>query len=110
MGSDIGCEKEFTDGEILRNENGRILALFSGPLGILDPNIVEVMAIKVALGMFVRSIWQRQLGLVIESDSMIAVRWCSEKDSRPWKLWGVFRRYRQIIGRYWKCYSSTHLS
>ena len=21
---------------------------------------------------------------------MIAVRWCSDKDSRPWKLWGVF--------------------
>ena len=42
-------------GGILRNERGRILALFS-PLGILDPNIAKVMAIKVALGIFVRSI------------------------------------------------------
>ena len=77
-------------GGILRNERERILALFSGPLGILDSNIVEVMAIKVALGMFVRSIWKGKFGLVIESNSMIAIRWCSDKDNRPWKLWGVF--------------------
>ena len=43
-------------GGILHNERGRILALFSSSLGILDPNIAEVMAIKMALGMFVRSI------------------------------------------------------
>ena len=77
-------------GGILRNERERILALFSGPLGILDSNIVEVMAIKVALGMFVRSIWKGKFGLIIESDSKIAVRWCSGKDCRPWKLWEIF--------------------
>ena len=77
-------------GGILRNERGRILALFSGPLGILESNIAEVMAIKVVLGMFVRSIWKGKFGLVIESDSMTAVRWCTDKESRPWKLWEVF--------------------
>ena len=59
------------------------MVLFSGPLGILDPNIAEVMAIKVALGMFVRSIWKGKFRLVIESDSMIAVIWCFDKDNRP---------------------------
>ena len=66
------------------------MALFFGPLGIFDSNIAEVMAIKVALGMFVRSIWKGKFGLIIESDSKIAVRWCSGKDCRPWKLWEVF--------------------
>ena len=73
------------------------MVLFSGPLGILDPNIAEVMAIKVVLGMFVRSMWKGKFGLVIELDSMIAVRWCSDKDSMPWKLWGVFDVINKLL-------------
>ncbi|XWS44905.1 hypothetical protein CRYUN_Cryun15aG0090000 [Craigia yunnanensis] len=45
-------------GGLLHNEMGSILALFYGPLGIMDSNVAEVMAIKVALGIFVRSVWK----------------------------------------------------
>ena len=46
--------------------------------------------VALILGMFVRFIWKGKFGLVIKSDSMIVVRWCSDKDSKPWKLWEVF--------------------
>ncbi|XP_022769485.1 uncharacterized protein LOC111312959 [Durio zibethinus] len=36
-------------GGVPRNEEGQVVALFSGPLGIQDSNIAELMAIKMAL-------------------------------------------------------------
>ncbi|KAK9002635.1 hypothetical protein V6N11_025304 [Hibiscus sabdariffa] len=39
-------------GGILRNEFGSILALFSGPLQFLDPNLTELFALDTALEVF----------------------------------------------------------
>ncbi|XWS63854.1 hypothetical protein CRYUN_Cryun06bG0137300 [Craigia yunnanensis] len=54
-GSAIGKPGPIGCGGILQNERGTILALFFGPLGIMDSNVAEVMAIKETVEMFVRS-------------------------------------------------------
>ncbi|KAK8615371.1 hypothetical protein V6N13_069144 [Hibiscus sabdariffa] len=44
-------------GGILRNEFGSILALFSGPLQFLDPNLTELFALDTALEVFPKTGW-----------------------------------------------------
>ncbi|XVF25458.1 hypothetical protein REPUB_Repub13aG0213900 [Reevesia pubescens] len=35
--------------------------------------------------------------LVIESDSMVAVSWCKDADSRPWRLWNEFMSIDSLL-------------
>ncbi|XWS36014.1 hypothetical protein CRYUN_Cryun20dG0045700 [Craigia yunnanensis] len=63
-GSAVGKPGPAGYGGILRNKMGSILALFPGPLGIMDSNVAEVMAIKVALEMFDRCVWKEDIGNV----------------------------------------------
>ncbi|KAK5819040.1 hypothetical protein PVK06_023996 [Gossypium arboreum] len=73
---------------VLRNDLGDVLAMFSDPIGSATPIVAELIAIKMALSLFIQSSRLRGKGLIIESDSAFAVSWCKKKDDRPWKLWG----------------------
>ncbi|KAA3472272.1 leucine-rich repeat receptor-like serine/threonine-protein kinase BAM3 [Gossypium australe] len=80
----MGC------GGILRDNDGHLRGIFFGLLGHLDSHIAEVIAIRTAFKLYVESQWFGKFGLVIESDSMVAVAWIRNKVSKPWKLLKLF--------------------
>ncbi|KAL4347296.1 hypothetical protein GQ457_17G024020 [Hibiscus cannabinus] len=82
-GSTRGKPGPASCGGVLRDDHGQILALFSGPLGVLESNDAEIRAICHALLL---------LRVFIESDSLVAVSWVLEYERRPWTLWSWFRQ------------------
>ncbi|MBA0640125.1 hypothetical protein Goklo_023093 [Gossypium klotzschianum] len=60
---------------VLRNYLGVVLAMFSDPIGSAMPIVAELIAIKMALSLFIQSSRLRGKGLIIESDSAFAVSW-----------------------------------
>ncbi|XVF17216.1 hypothetical protein REPUB_Repub10bG0100300 [Reevesia pubescens] len=62
-------------GGVLKTSDGSIVALFLGLIGYSDSNMVELMAIKLALEVFVKTKQFRKDQLIIESDSFIATKW-----------------------------------
>ncbi|KAL4368431.1 hypothetical protein GQ457_05G036100 [Hibiscus cannabinus] len=78
-------------GGVLRDGDGHIIALFSGPLGILDSNVAEIRAIAAALDILVEGKWEGLSSFVIESDSAVALSWILHKERRPWRLDRWFR-------------------
>ncbi|KAK8701626.1 hypothetical protein V6N13_020010 [Hibiscus sabdariffa] len=74
-------------GEVLRNDKGHILAIFSGPLGCIDSIEVEVQAIRHVLVV----LWELELEwrscscVIIESYSVVAVSWVLHLERQPWK-------------------------
>ncbi|KAL4378674.1 hypothetical protein GQ457_02G029430 [Hibiscus cannabinus] len=78
-------------GGVLRDGDGHIIALFSGPLGILDSNVAEIWAIAAALDILVVGKWEGVSSFVIESDSAVALSWILHKERRPWRLDRWFR-------------------
>ncbi|GMJ08961.1 hypothetical protein HRI_004565300 [Hibiscus trionum] len=78
-------------GGVLRDEMGRVLALFSGPLGVLDSNEAELYAILFALESF-RTLQWGALPCIVESDSLVATLWVGRGETRPWRLYELFRR------------------
>ena len=76
-------------GGVLKDVDGKVLALFLCPLELCDANVAELLGIRWGFDIFLSS--DRFVGkeLVIESDSVVALAWCSKKDVRPWKLWKI---------------------
>ncbi|PWA95600.1 hypothetical protein CTI12_AA049650 [Artemisia annua] len=62
-------------GGLLRNNCGVVVAIFSIPLGVLDSNVVEVMAIKETCRMVNEKLDWSSPGIIVESDSLNAVSW-----------------------------------
>ncbi|XWS32981.1 hypothetical protein CRYUN_Cryun22dG0037900 [Craigia yunnanensis] len=73
----VGC------GGVLRDSNGLVRGVFYGPLGVVDSNIAEMLAIKIALQVFLYSPWIKDHALIVESDSKVAVEWICNKEKRP---------------------------
>ncbi|GMJ03941.1 hypothetical protein like AT4G29090 [Hibiscus trionum] len=76
-------------GGVMRDEDSRILGLFSGPLGVMDSNEAEVRAIAFALGLIQEREWRKGC-VIIESDSQVALSWVTQSTKHPWRLWEVF--------------------
>ncbi|KAL4324289.1 hypothetical protein GQ457_11G025120 [Hibiscus cannabinus] len=70
-------------GGVLRDGDGRIIALFLGLLGVFDSNVVELRAIAFALDVLVAGRWEGVSSFIIESDSMVAISWILHKERRP---------------------------
>ncbi|KAL4291112.1 hypothetical protein GQ457_14G017520 [Hibiscus cannabinus] len=79
-------------GGVLRDASGCILALFSGPLGIVDSNMEELHAIVAALEMLISMPRGAVLSLLVEFDSAVAISWVSHRERRPWRLGLLFHR------------------
>ncbi|OMO62830.1 reverse transcriptase [Corchorus capsularis] len=73
-------------GGILRDENGRVCMEFSKSTGIMELNEDKVCAIREGLLVFCASRWVESHGLIVESDSSIAVKWVENPDESPWRL------------------------
>ena len=86
-------------GGVLRDANGKVMALFSCPLEPCDVNVAELMGIRWAFDIFLSSDRFGGKELVIESDSAVALAWCSKKDARPWKLWNILNAIDCMIDK-----------
>ncbi|OMP08988.1 hypothetical protein COLO4_05921 [Corchorus olitorius] len=75
---------------VLRDENGDMRAIFTAPLGTLNSNGAELMAIKMALEVFIKAGWKGKYSFIVESDSTMAVKWVQDNACRPWLLWTTF--------------------
>ena len=73
-------------GGVLRDSNGHFKCLFSSPIPVMDINHAEVLAIHRALKIFTASQHNGNKDLIIESDSMNAVKWCLGEKEGPWNL------------------------
>ena len=81
-GAVSGSTKKAGCGGVLRDSNGRVRGVFYGSLGEVDSNIVEMMAIKTALQVFLFSPWANNYALIIESDSKLAVDWIKKQGEK----------------------------
>ncbi|KAL4298025.1 hypothetical protein GQ457_12G017110 [Hibiscus cannabinus] len=95
-GSVFGSTSKAGCGGVLRDAKGRILALFSGPLGRIDSNEAEVQAICHALALLLDSCWRSCPSVVVESDSIVDVSWVLHLERRPWKYWGWFQKIDEM--------------
>ncbi|KAL4308510.1 hypothetical protein GQ457_01G028730 [Hibiscus cannabinus] len=68
---------------ILRDYNGDILSRFSKFIGCLDPTGAELAAIMEAIKVFKSSRWVKLYKLIIESDSLLSVRWIENPRTVP---------------------------
>lgn len=50
-------------GGVLSNDKGSIFALFSYPLQVIDSNLADLLAIKIALEVFIKTDWFQKVNL-----------------------------------------------
>ncbi|KAK9283769.1 hypothetical protein L1049_012021 [Liquidambar formosana] len=70
-------------GGVLRDDHGCVLCLFSIPVGTVDSNFAELVAVREALRLFSSSIWASSNYLLMESDFASFVSWINGH-SRVW--------------------------
>lgn len=71
---------------VLRYHRGNLKCLFSRPTPLMNINNAQVLVIHRALKIFLASRFMGEFGLVIESDSANAVKWCIGENNSPWNL------------------------
>ncbi|KAK5835102.1 hypothetical protein PVK06_010788 [Gossypium arboreum] len=77
-------------GGVLRDEEGNVRALFSGPCDAIDVDSSELRAIITTLDVIIEIRW-RGTGLIIfEIGSLVAYNWLLNKHKRPWLQQATF--------------------
>ncbi|XVE77290.1 hypothetical protein DITRI_Ditri13aG0050500 [Diplodiscus trichospermus] len=76
---------------------------FSKPIGIVDSNMAELMAIREASILFISSPWSLTHKLIIESDSANAVKWVLNSKDVPWRVrkWATHIENRKAKVKDW---------
>lgn len=77
-------------GGVLRDEDGVVRAIFTGPSEEKDADMAEVGAIKVALDLFSGMGWPINCPLLVEVGSNLVLNWLSEIKSRSRILQSIF--------------------
>ncbi|XVF03763.1 hypothetical protein REPUB_Repub05bG0021200 [Reevesia pubescens] len=90
-------------GWVLRDANGTILAVFFAPLGLLDSNMAELMAIKMALDVFSQTQWMNIVKLIIELNFLVAINWCVKMEGRLLRLWDTLYKIDSGVCKNWWC-------
>ncbi|KAL4282659.1 hypothetical protein GQ457_16G017250 [Hibiscus cannabinus] len=72
---------------------GKILALFLGPLSVMDSNEAEIRVIAYVSGLFMSSYCKTLRSLVVEWDSLIVLGWVTQSEHMPWKCKMFFAIY-----------------
>ncbi|XVE88825.1 hypothetical protein DITRI_Ditri19aG0099600 [Diplodiscus trichospermus] len=88
-GSEKGQPGSASIGGVLRDHDANIKLVFSKSVGVADSNLAEVLAIREAFVIFSYSPWATAHTLIIESDSMNAVKWIKNPISSPWRIRGI---------------------
>ena len=71
--------------------------MFSKGIGIGDSNLAELVAILEALRMLSSAQWLFGSGVVIESDSMVAVSWANGTDIVVWRYLSIYNEIRNLL-------------
>ncbi|XVF07574.1 hypothetical protein REPUB_Repub06bG0151200 [Reevesia pubescens] len=85
-GSIVGKPRPAGIGIVLRSNNGEFLLVFSRSIDVQDSNDAEFLTILEAFLIFAGSKWCSIGGLIVESDSLNAVKWFNNVVSIPWRL------------------------
>ncbi|KAL4302063.1 hypothetical protein GQ457_10G007730 [Hibiscus cannabinus] len=78
-------------GGVLRNCNGDVRAMFAGPVELLGAEFAELMAIRLALSIFIEANSVGKSFLIVESDSQVVINWITNRSSRSWRWWKIFK-------------------
>ncbi|XP_038704713.1 uncharacterized protein LOC120000656 [Tripterygium wilfordii] len=85
-GSALGKPGRAGIGGVLRDSFGSMACLFSCSIGVCESNEAELRAIYKALDLTASSSSLIRRSVIIESDSLNAVKWVAEECDPPWKL------------------------
>ncbi|KAE8726444.1 hypothetical protein F3Y22_tig00006886pilonHSYRG00006 [Hibiscus syriacus] len=85
-------------GGVLRNSEGHVVAMFFGPVSLVNVDFAELVAIKFTLELFCGSKWLRNVVLIIESDSAVVLNWLQSYSGRPWKWGSTFEEIDGMFG------------
>lgn len=86
---DASCSSIFESssiGGVLRDHNGNFICMFSRPIPFMEINNAEVLAIHRALKISASCERLMNLPIMIESDSVNAVKWCKQDKGGPWNM------------------------
>lgn len=107
-GSSLGKPGPSGIGGVLRNHHGHVLGMFSVPVGILDSNFAELRAIVKAIDLSASNCHLHHQHLIIESDSVNAIRWMNNPLSRHWKHHNLFS-YVNRLKAYFVSITFSHI-
>ncbi|KAL4298355.1 hypothetical protein GQ457_12G021530 [Hibiscus cannabinus] len=92
----LALHPESDDG-VLRDADGVISIMFSGPLPPLGSEFAELGAILKALELFRAANLVGRVPLIVESDAKVILNWLSEPLQRPWRWWKIFRDIDALV-------------
>ncbi|KAK5844416.1 hypothetical protein PVK06_000554 [Gossypium arboreum] len=90
--SGVALEGESGIGGVMRDEEGTVRALFSGPSVACDAEYAELGAFIIAMDFFHDIGWKGSCSLIVEMGSMEVLNWILKKSSRPWSQHPVFAK------------------
>ncbi|KAG8492619.1 hypothetical protein CXB51_010035 [Gossypium anomalum] len=96
-GSSRGCPRKTGIGGVLGDKNGCVLALFLGPMAEGDAANAKLLAIENGLEIFANSGWVGCKHLVIKSEPMLSISWCSNPGIRPWNIAKVLKQVGSLV-------------
>ncbi|KAK9045272.1 hypothetical protein V6N11_059159 [Hibiscus sabdariffa] len=91
VGESAGC------GDVLSNEVGIIRAIFSGPTEVKGREFTVLIAMKVALEIFLQSAWRSKAYLIIATDSNLVQRWVSNSFICPCYRWPLLLEIENLL-------------
>ncbi|KAG8500277.1 hypothetical protein CXB51_003723 [Gossypium anomalum] len=97
--SGIAFEGAWGGGGVLRDEDGIVRALFSGPFDVGDSESTKSGAIITALDIFIEIGWNGSVSLIIEIGSREVFSWILEKSRRHWLHQVIFADLEQRWSR-----------
>lgn len=94
-------------GGVLRDHKGAFKCVFSSPTPFIEINSAEILAIFRAIQITSRFEYIKASRLIIEFDSINAVRWSNEDSGGPWNL-NFQLNYIRNARRSWRDLSIIH--
>lgn len=73
-------------GDVLRDHLGNFKCMFSSPIPPIEINCAEILAIYRAIQISINNDNIKKHSIIIESDSVNAVKWCNDDVGGPWNL------------------------
>ncbi|KAK5786901.1 hypothetical protein PVK06_041550 [Gossypium arboreum] len=77
-------------GGVLRDEEGTVRALFSGPCDAIDADAAKLGAIITMLDVIIEIGWRGSGLIIVEIGSVVAYKWLLNEDRRPWSQQTTF--------------------
>ncbi|XP_077242341.1 uncharacterized protein LOC143882820 [Tasmannia lanceolata] len=93
-GSSLGNPGEAGLGGLCRNDKGKVLWAYSGPIGVADSNEAEVRAAHSGIKHLDSSVFDK---IIVEGDSLNVIRWLSGVAIPPWRFLPFFEEIEDLV-------------